>query len=69
MNIMEALASKNIKLLNCNRWLVLNAGIYTVFEHRFRKATDVKIYEGENEEDAVRFLIDGESASASKEQE
>ena len=60
MKIMEALASKNLMLVNGNRWLVMNDGIFTVFEHRFRKVTDVQLFSGEDEESAVRFLIEGD---------
>jgi hypothetical protein len=59
MKIMVALATKNIKLLFANRWLVMENGIYHVFEHRLRKVTDIQIYEGADEEIAVRFLIEG----------
>jgi hypothetical protein len=59
MKIMDALATKNIKLLFANRWFVMENGIYHVFEHRLHKVTDIKIYEGTDEEIAVRFLIEG----------
>jgi len=59
MRIMDALAAKNIKLLYGNRWLIQENGIYHVFEHKLRKVTDTEIYQGSDEETAVRFLIDG----------
>lgn len=59
MRLMEALAAKNIKLLYGNRWLILENGIYHVFEHKFRKVTDTEIYKGSDEETAVRVLIEG----------
>lgn len=59
MKILEALEEKNVMLVNGNRWLVLNSGIFKVFEHRFRKVTDVEIYSGDNEETAVQILIEG----------
>lgn len=59
MRIMEALAEKNIKLLFGNRWLIQENGIYHVFEHKIRKVTDTEIYQGSEEETAVRFLIEG----------
>ena len=63
MKIMEALAEKNIKLLFGNRWLILDNGIYHVFEHKFRKVTDTEIYTGIGEETAVSFLIEGNESS------
>lgn len=68
MNIMEALASKNLMLVNGNRWLVMNDGSYTVFEHRFRKVTDLQLYSGVDEETAVRFLIEGNPKSSEQDQ-
>lgn len=65
MKIMEALATKNIKLLFGNRWLILENGIYHVFEHRLRKVTDNEIYKGSDEESAVRVLIEGNANSRS----
>ena len=59
MKIMEALAEKNIKLLFGNRWLILENGVYHVFEHKFRKVTDTEIYSGVEEETAVRLLLEG----------
>jgi predicted secreted acid phosphatase len=59
MRIMEALATKNIKILFGKRWLILENGIYHVFEHKFRKVTDTEIYTGTDEETSVRFLIEG----------
>ena len=59
MKVMEALAEKNIKLLFGNRWLIQENGIYHVFEHKIRKVTDTEIYQGSEEETAVRFLIEG----------
>ena len=59
MRIMEAVATKNIKLLYGNRWLILENEIYHVFEHKLRKVTDTEIYTGNSEETAVRFLIEG----------
>jgi hypothetical protein len=67
MKIMEALTSKNLMLVNSNRWLVLCNGSYTVFEHRFRKVTDVQIYTGADEEMAVKFLINGENTHTPEE--
>ena len=66
MKIMEALEQKNMMLVNGNRWLVLRDGTFTVFEHRFRKVTDVQIYHGSDEEEAVRFLIEGEAQGTSQ---
>lgn len=60
MRIMEALATLNIKLLFGNRWLIYEEGTYYVFEHKFRKVTDTTIYQGQDEETAVRFLIEGQ---------
>ena len=65
MKIMEALAIKNIKILFSNRWLILENGIYHVFEHKLRKVTDTEIYTGTSEETAVRFLIDDSENSYS----
>ena len=65
MKILEALASKNLMLVSGNRWLVLRNGSFTVFEHKFRKVTDVQIYTGTDEDIAVRYLIEGESAGNS----
>lgn len=59
MKIMEALARENIKLLFANRWLILEGGIYYVYEHKARRTTDVNLYKGTDEETAVRFLIEG----------
>jgi hypothetical protein len=59
MKILEALEEKNVMLVNGNRWLVLNNGTYKVFEHKFRKVTDVEIYSGDSEEAAVKFLVEG----------
>jgi hypothetical protein len=59
MKIVQALAEKNIKLLFGNRWLILENGIYHVFEHKFRKVTDSEIYNGGDEETAVRVLLEG----------
>ena len=67
MRIMEALATKNIKLLYGNRWLIQENGIYHVFEHKFRKVTDTEIHLGSDEETAVKFLIDGSENSYSPE--
>jgi len=67
MRIMEALATKNFKLLYGNRWLIQENGIYHVFEHKFRKVTDKEIYKGSDEETAVKFLIDGSENSYSPE--
>ena len=67
MKILEALASKNLMVVNGNRWLVLRGGTFTVFEHKFRKVTDVQIYSGADEETAVKFLIEGDSAGSSTE--
>lgn len=68
MKIMEALEGKNIMLVNGNRWMVLRDGVFTVFEHRFRKVTDTQIYHGSDEEEAVRFLIEGEAQGTSQRQ-
>jgi len=68
MKIMEALASKNLMLVNGNRWLVMNDGIYTVFEHRFRKVTDLQLFSGVDEETAVQFLIEGNPKSSEQDQ-
>jgi hypothetical protein len=65
MKIMEALAGKNLMLVNGNRWLVLRNGTFTVFEHKFRKVTDVQLYSGTEEETAVRFLVEGAPEAAS----
>ena len=65
MKILEALEERNVMLVNGNRWLVLNNGIYKVFEHKFRKVTDVEIYTGESEEAAVRLLVEGSPESES----
>lgn len=59
MKIMEALAEKNIKILFGNRWLIQENGIFHVFEHKFRKVTDSEIYDGVEEEIAVKFLLEG----------
>ena len=59
MKIMEALASKNLMLVNGNRWLVLRKGAFIVFEHHMRKVTDTQLYQGENEDTAVQFLLEG----------
>lgn len=59
MKILEALENKNIMLVNGNRWLVLKNGRFTVFEHRFRKVTDVQIFTGEDEDSAVKVLLEG----------
>lgn len=67
MKILEALASKNLMVVNGNRWLVLRNGSFTVFEHKFRKVTDIQIYSGVDEEAAVKFLIEGDSAGSSTE--
>jgi len=63
MRVMEALATKNIKLLYGNRWLILENEIYHVFEHKFRKVTDTEIYTGTDEETAVMVLIEGSENS------
>ncbi len=63
MKILEALEEKNVMLVNGNRWLVLNNGSFKVFEHKFRKVTDVEIYSGESEEVAVKFLVEGSPSS------
>lgn len=65
MKLMEALASKNLMVVNGNRWLVFRNGSFTVFEHKFRKVTDVQIYNGTDEESAVKLLVEGDSASTS----
>jgi len=67
MKILEALAAKNLMVVNGNRWLVFRNGLFTVFEHKFRKVTDVQIYSGADEEMAVKFLIQGESAGSTTE--
>jgi len=67
MKILEALAAKNLMVVNGNRWLVFRNGLFTVFEHKFRKVTDVQIYSGAEEETAVKFLIEGDSAGNSAE--
>jgi hypothetical protein len=59
MKIMEALTKETLKLVYSNRWLVLEKGIFYVFEQKFRKATALKIFKGADEEIAVRFLIEG----------
>ena len=61
MKIMEAITTQNIKLLFGNRWLILEDGTFYVFEHKFRKVTDAIIYKGQDEDTAVRFLIEGQS--------
>ena len=63
MRVMEALATKNIKLLYGNRWLILEKDIYHVFEQKFRKVTDAEIYTGTSEETAIRFLTEGSENS------
>ncbi len=63
MKILEALAEKNIKMLFGNRWLIQENGIYHVFEHKFRKVTDIEIYKGSNEEAAVNYLLEGSGNS------
>lgn len=63
MKILEAMEEKNVMLVNGNRWLVLNNGTFKVFEHKFRKVTDVEIYSGESEETALIFLVEGVSGS------
>jgi len=63
MRIMEALETKNIKILFNNRWLILEKGIFHVFEHKLRKVTDIEIYSGASEETAVRFLIEGSESA------
>jgi hypothetical protein len=62
---MEALETKNIKILFSNRWLILEKGNYHVFEHKLRKVTDIEIYSGTSEETAVQFLIDGSEKTRS----
>ncbi len=68
MKIMEALASKNLMLVNGNRWLVLRKGAFMVFEHRMRKVTDTRLYQGENEDTAVQFLLEGNEPIKSQNQ-
>ena len=67
MKILQALETKNLMLVNGNRWLIFRNGVYTVFEHRFRKVTDTRLYQGAEEETAVKFLIEGDSAGSSTE--
>lgn len=62
MKILEALETKNMMLVSGNRWLILRNGAYTVFEHRFRKVTDVQLYQGPDEETAVKFLLEGDTS-------
>ncbi len=64
MKIMEALANKNLMLVNGNRWLVLHNGLYTVFEHHLKKVTDKQLYQGADEETAVQALLEGLPAAA-----
>ena len=64
MKIMDALATKNLMLVNGNRWLVLRNGLFTVFEHHLKKVTDKQIYQGEDEETAVQMLLEGLPNSA-----
>jgi hypothetical protein len=59
MKIMEALATKNLMLVNGNRWLVLRETTFTVFEHHFHKVTDSQLYSGTDEESAVKILLEG----------
>ena len=56
MKIIDALETCNCMLVNGNRWLVLKNGVFVVFEHHLRKATDEKIYSGADEEAAVEAL-------------
>ncbi len=66
MKIMEALAKENLMLVNGRRWLVLRNGAYIVFEHHLRKVTDARLYQGEDEETAVRFLLEGGGATGAQ---
>ncbi len=65
MKIIEALETKNAMVVNGNRWLVFHKGLFTVFEHRFRKVTDVQLYQGPDEDTAVKFLIEGDTLESS----
>lgn len=67
MRVMDALAQKNIKLLFGNRWMILESGVFHVFEHRFRKVTDTEIYTGVDEEIAVKHLLEGSGIDVSPE--
>jgi len=66
MKIMEALASKNLMLVNGKRWLVIRNGAFIVFEHHMRKVTDAQLYRGEDEDEAVRFLLEGSETGPSQ---
>lgn len=68
MKIMEALAKENLMLVNGRRWLVLRNGAFIVFEHHLRKVTDAQLYHGEDEESAVRFLLEGGGTAGAREE-
>jgi hypothetical protein len=62
MTIREALLSDEIRCLRVeygDRWLVGSSGEFTVYEHPYRARRNEVLYQGTDEEKAVRLLIEG----------
>ncbi|MCX6055558.1 MAG: hypothetical protein NTZ74_11710 [Chloroflexi bacterium] len=60
MKILEALASENIRVSKGSRWLIMEKGLFYVYEQHYRKVTPICIYEGIDEETAVQHMLEGE---------
>jgi len=61
MTIIEFLSVENVRITFEDRWVVVNAGEFIVYQRKFGKRNTQTLYRGLDEEKAVQVLWAGEA--------